>query len=255
ALRGAIAAVAVGGFLLALRQVPLPRGDELLPWSVIGLFNGAIPNVLVAFAMQRMDSGPAVLIQAIGPLLTAVAGHLLFAEERLNARSLAGVAVGFCGVGLLIGPAAFEGKAPLPAMLAMLGVALCYTIGNIYTRNLSHHDPMRLALGQQVASAVFAGLAALTTGGIAAFAGADRHMPALLALGIFCTAVPISVFYRLIVRAGPTRASLAGYTVPAVAVAIGALVLGERLTLWQAAGGLTVLAGVFLVATSKRKAP
>ena len=254
ALRGIFAAVAVGLFLLALRQVPLPRSDEIIPWAIIGLLNGAIPNTLVAYAMQRMDSGPAVLIQSVGPLLTAVAAHLMFTEERLAPKSWLGVCVGFAGVALLIGPAATAGAATVSAMLAMVGVALCYTIGNLYTRNIRHHDPMRLAMGQQFFSAIFAGVAAMAVGGLAAFARTGEHLPALLALAVLCTALPISVFYRLIVRAGPTRAALTGYTVPAVAVAVGALALHERLTLWQAAGGLTVMAGVWLVATSRRKA-
>lgn len=254
ALRGLLAAIAVGLFLLALRQLPLPHSGEIVPWAIIGLLNGAIPNTLVAFAMQRMDSGPAVLIQSVGPLLTAVAAHLMFVEERLAPRSWLGVCVGFAGVALLIGPAAATGAATLPAMLAMLGVALCYTTGNLYTRNLRHHDPIRLAMGQQLFSAIFAGAAALTMGGLATFARTGEHIPSLLALSVLCTALPITVFYRLIVRAGPTRAALSGYTVPAVAVAVGALVLHERLTLWQAAGGLTVMAGVWLVATSNRKA-
>lgn len=253
AMRGILASIAVGLALLAMRQIPLPRTGEVIPWAIIGLLNGAIPNTLVAYAMQRMDSGPAVLIQSIGPLLTAIAAHMLFAEERLNARSLLGVAVGFCGVALLIGPEAMAGAATFTATLAMLGVALCYTIGNLYTRNLRHHDPMRLAMGQQFFSAIFAGAAALIIGGTAAFAAVPQYGLALVALSVLCTALPIAVFYRLIVRAGPTRAALTGYTVPAVAVAVGALVLNERLTLWQAAGGLTVLAGVYLVATAKRK--
>lgn len=254
ALRGALAAAAVGIALVALRQAPWPLRDEIIPWAVIGAFNGAIPNTLVAFAMQRMDSGPAVLIQSIGPLLTAVASHLMFAEERLSARSGVGVLIGFCGAAMLIGPEALTGTTTLPGMLAMLAIACSYTIGNLYTRYLRHHDPIRLAMGQQLFSAILAGAAALATGGLVIFNGASNHIASLLALSVLCTAVPIALFMRLIVRAGPTRAALVGYTVPAVAVAVGVALLGERLTLWQIAGGMTVLAGVLVVATTKRSA-
>lgn len=252
-LRGGLAALAVGVALVAMRQLPWPTREEFIPWAIIGAFNGAIPNTLVAFALLRMDSGPAVLIQSVGPLITAVASHLMFAEERLNARSGLGVFIGFVGAALLIGPEALTGAATLSGVLAMLGVALSYSIGNVYTRNLRHHDPIRLAMGQQLFSALLAGAAALTTGGAAIFAGATNHLWPLLALSVVCTALPIALFMRLIVRAGPTRAALVGYTVPAVAVAVGASLLGERLTLWQIAGGLTVLAGVFVVATAKRR--
>jgi drug/metabolite transporter (DMT)-like permease len=76
----------------------LPRRDELVPWLVIGAINGAIPNTLVAFALTQMDSGPAALLQSAGPLITALAAHLLFADERLNRAALLGILVGFAGV-------------------------------------------------------------------------------------------------------------------------------------------------------------
>lgn len=253
-LRGGLAAVAVGTALVLMRQVPLPTRDEIIPWAVIGLINGTIPNTLVTYAMSRMDSGPAVLIQSVGPLMTAVISHFMFADERLGSKSLLGVGVGIIGVALLIGPDALSGSATLGGVLAMLGVAFCYTLGNIYTRFVRHHDPIRLAMGQQLGSAVFASSLALPLYGISALAPAANHIWVLLALSVLCTAFPIAIFMRLIVRAGPTRAALTGYSVPAVAVAIGALVLHERLTMWQAAGGLTAMAGVFLVATSKKRA-
>ena len=224
----------------------------MVPWTIIGLVNGTIPNTLVTYAMARMDSGPAVLIQSVGPLLTAVLSHLLFADEKLGGKALLGIAIGFFGVALLIGPDAASGSATFLGTLAMLGVATCYTIGNLYTRLVRHHDPIRLAMGQQLFSAIFASTIALPVYGLTALAPAGDHILSLLMLGIVCTSFPIAMFMRLIVRAGPTRAALTGYVVPAVAVAIGAIFLHERLTLWQAAGGITVMIGVWLVAVSKK---
>ncbi|MCA0423553.1 MAG: DMT family transporter [Proteobacteria bacterium] len=251
-LRGLIAMLALMLFIIARGGMPLPARDEIVPWLTIGLLNGALPNTLVAFAMQRMDSGPAVLIQSIGPLLTAVMAHHLFADERLGPRAFAGVAVGLAGVFLLIGPDARAGHASLSGALAMLVVATSYALGNIYTRLVRHHDPIRLALGQQMGSTLLAGLVTAFIAPPLAAATIAHHALPLLMLGIVTTALPIAVFMRLIVRAGPTRAALTGYTVPAVAVIIGVFALNERLSLWQIAGGLTVFLGVYLAATAKR---
>lgn len=253
ACRGGVAALVLMGVVAAMGQVPLPRRDELFPWLVIGAFNGAFPNTLVAFALMRMDSGPAALLQSAGPLMTAVAAHLLFADERLNARSLLGVAVGLVGVVLLIGPKAAEGRGSLDGALAMLGVAACYAIGNLYTRTVRHHDPVRLSLGQQMFSTVIACAALLMLGQTDQLAAVPQVIWPVLALGTVCTALPLTVFYRMIVRVGPTRAALTGYTVPVVAATLGVGVLGERLTLWQVTGGLIAFFGVYLVALSKRK--
>lgn len=255
ACRGGVAAVVLVGVVAAMGQVPLPRRDEVIPWLMIGAFNGAFPNMLVAFALTQMDSGPAALMQSAGPLITAVAAHMLFADERLNRRSILGILVGFAGVILLIGPKAMEGSANALGAAAMLGVACCYAIGNLYTRTVRHHDPVRLSLGQQVFSTLIAVVAALLFGTAGQFEAIGTVLWPVLALGTLSTALPLTVFYRMIVRVGPTRAALTGYTVPVVATLLGVLVLHERLTLWQVAGGITAFLGVYLVTLAKRKEP
>ena len=253
ACRGTIGGLTLAAFTLLRGQIPWPTREEWVPWLIIGAINGAIPNILVAIGLTRLDSGPAALIQSIGPLVTAIGAHLLFADERLNARSVLGILVGFCGVGLLIGPRLTEGAATLQGVLAMLGVAICYAIGNLFTRTVRHHDASRLALGQQMMSGIMATIAALAVTGPQAFARVPDHLWPVLALGIISTALPMLMFMHMITRVGPTRAALTGYTVPTVAIILGVLVLGERLTLWQILGGLIVFLGVWLVALSKRK--
>ncbi len=253
ACRGLVGGATLVVVTLLRRQVPLPTRDEIVPWLVIGAINGFIPNVLVAFALARLDSGPAALLQAAGPLITAIGAHLLFADERLTGRALAGILVGLAGVALLIGPAALGGSGEATGALAMLGVATCYALGNLYTRLVRHHPADRLALGQQLTSGLMAASVALAVSGTAAFAPVGDHAPALLALGILGTALPMTVFMRMIVRVGPTRAALTGYTVPTVATILGVVVLGERLTIWQISGGAVVFFGVWLVALSRRR--
>ena len=52
----------------------------------------------------------------------------------------------------------------------------------------------------------------------------------LAGLGVICTATAFLVFFRLIAEVGPARATVITYVNPAVAVALGVLVLNERLT-------------------------
>ncbi|MDQ2816517.1 MAG: DMT family transporter, partial [Actinomycetota bacterium] len=53
---------------------------------------------------------------------------------------------------------------------------------------------------------------------------------ALAGLGVICTAAAFLVFFRLIAEVGPARATVITYVNPAVAVALGVIVLGEPLT-------------------------
>ncbi len=246
-VRAVLAALTMAGVILWLGQSVWPQGREWRDWIVLGTLNGWVPNLLVAYALERMDSGPAALIQASGPLMTALLAHAVLPGERMNAPRLAGLA----DRPLRRRPADRTDRAERRRLHVRrhrdAHPHLCYALGNIYVRLIPQADPMRLALGQQAASAVAATAIALTMLGAGAFAPALGHVGPLLALGVLGTAIPIAIFMRLIRAAGPARASMTGYLVPVVAVLLGILVLGETLALRQIAGGLIVLAGVGLV--------
>lgn len=255
ASRGILGAAVLSLWSLGRGRSPLPRRAEIGPWIMLGTTNGWLPNVLVAYALTQLASGPAAMIQAAGPLVTALAAHLVFAEERLSRRRLGGILLGMAGVALLIGPRLFEGGGTALSLLAMVGATLSYATANLYVRTVpaATGDPARLALGQQMFSGLIATTLTLVVLGPAAFLPFRDHLPAMLALGIFATAIPVTVFMRLIRAAGPTRAAMTGYLVPTVAVVIGVVVLHENLELRQILGGCIILAGVFLVTTAPRR--
>ena len=254
AMRGLVAAAALTAFFLAQGRSIRPRGREWRDWATLGALNGWGPNMLVAYALTQIGTAPAAMIQASGPLIVALLAHLLFAEERLTARRMAGVLVGFSGMAILIGPAAFEPVGAAGA-LAMLATALSYALGNIYVRLIPRAEPARLALGQQIFSGVPAALIALSLGGPQAFAAVPANGVALLALGTLGTAIPILLFMRLIRRAGPTRAAMVGYLMPVWATLLAIVFLGERIGLREALGGAVVLAGVAIVSFADRGRP
>jgi drug/metabolite transporter (DMT)-like permease len=78
------------------------------------------------------------------------------------------------------------------------------------------------------------------------------HRPALnvlaslAGLGVICTAAAFLVFFALIAEVGPARATVITYVNPAVAVALGVLVLNERLTLAVGAAFVLILGGSVL---------
>jgi hypothetical protein len=97
-------------------------------------------------------------------------------------------------------------------------------------------------------------LVALAPLGIAAAPSSSFGWPSLLAvaaLGCLGTAAAFAAFATLAGRAGPTRASVTVYFVPAVAITLGAAVGGEPLTAADLLGTALVLAGAY--ATSRGK--
>jgi drug/metabolite transporter (DMT)-like permease len=193
------------------------------------------------------------MIQASGPLIVAVLSHLLYADERLTLRRFAGVLVGLTGMGILIGPAALPDSGISPwGVLTMVATAFSYAAANLYVRSIKHADPARLALGQQICSAIPATALALVVTGPSAFAAVSVSAVPLLALGIVSTALPMLLFMRLIRRAGPTRASMVGYLQPVWTAVLAVLFLNEHIGLREIIGGAVVLTGVALVSLSGR---
>jgi drug/metabolite transporter (DMT)-like permease len=248
AIRGALGALALAVFFALLGRSIVPHGREWRDWIVLGTFNGWGPNVLVAYALTQITAASAAMIQASSPLIVALLAHAMFTDERLTARRMLGIVVGFIGMGVLIGPAALPDSGVSAAgALAMVGTAMSYAIGSVYARTAGGADPARLALGQQFFSAIPATLLAVGIIGAAAFGSVPGHLGPLLALGVLATAMPVLLFMRLIRGAGATRAAMVSYLVPVWATVLAVAFLGERVSVREVLGAIVVLAGVAIV--------
>jgi drug/metabolite transporter (DMT)-like permease len=83
---------------------------------------------------------------------------------------------------------------------------------------------------------------------------AASGIASLLALGLACTALAFVLFFALIGEIGPARATVITYVNPAVAVALGLLLLNERFTAGMAIGFPLILLGSVLAASTGRAA-
>jgi drug/metabolite transporter (DMT)-like permease len=212
-------------------------------WLVaVALVNTAIPFWLLSWGETRIDSGLASILQAAVPIFNAAIAFVAFREVRVTGARLVGVAIGFVGVALLVG-AQPEGK--VLGALAVVGMAFCYGLGGLLAgRYLKPAQPIVVAF----ASTAIATLVWLPVG----IAQAPAHTPgwktiaSVIALGIPGTALAYLLFFGLITGAGAAYASLVTYLIPPLALAYGAIFLGERFGA-SAFGGLAlILAGVAL---------
>src|SRR5512132_124819 len=209
---------------------------------VVALVNTAIPFWLLSWGETRIDSGLASIIQASVPIFNALIAFVAFREVRVTGIRLAGVAIGFVGVALLVG-AQPEGK--VLGALAVVGMAFCYGLGGLLTgRYLRPAQPVVVSF----ASTAIATLVWLPVG----VAQAPTQMPgwktigSVLALGIPGTALAYLLFFGLITGAGAAYASLVTYLIPPIALAYGAVFLGERFGAAAFGGLALILAGVAL---------
>jgi drug/metabolite transporter (DMT)-like permease len=218
----------------------LPRWRPLLLYTIAEL---AVPWVLLSDAERHVSSSLAGLMVAAVPLVGAALSFLGGGRDRLGARHIAGLVLGFGGVVVLLG---FNiGGDDARAVVEILVVVIGYALGpRIISRSLSD---LR-ALDVVTASLVICALGYAPFG----IAQLPHAMPTLavagsvLGLGVLCTAIAFIVFFKLISEVGPTRATVVTYLNPAVAVAAGVLLLGEPLTATTVIGFVLILAGAWM---------
>lgn len=150
---------------------------------------------------------------------------------------------------ILVGEAWSRHGALLGESYILLG-ALGYAVAFVYARRFVAPlkiPPVALAAYQTAAAALL--LSFLTDlRGVGALAGHPGALAAAaLGLGVCGTGVAYILYYHLIERLGAVTASSVTYLPPLVALAIGTLVMHDRLSPWQVAGTLCILGGMTLI--------
>ena len=215
---------------------------------VVGIVNTAVPFWLLSWGETRIDSGLASIIQGAVPIFNALLAFAFFREERVAGLRLVGLGIGFVGVVLLLGE---QPHGKLLGALAVVAMALCYAIGTLIAgRYLRGTPPLVVAL----ASCAVSTIAVLPAGVIQAPAGMwhGETIMAILVLGFVGTAIAYLLFFALIQRAGANYATLVTYLVPPIALAYGAIFLGESFGAVAIGSLALILAGVALATGSVR---
>lgn len=233
--------------LLKLIRARLPRDPRLWFRIVVpALIGTAMPFTLFAFAELTVDSGLAGVLNATTPLWALLFGYLLGSERITNVTKSFGLLLGFGGVLLIFAPWQASGVDSWGAV-ACLVAAACYAISYTYIARVLHGriEPAALATTQLGMAALFV-LVAIPVGGKLAVHIEPLPAIALAVLGAAGTGLAFVLNNILITREGATAAASVGYLLPVVSVLLGAVVLGEPLSLRVIAGMLVVLAGILL---------
>ncbi len=244
ALRVAIAAAMLVLFIAASGGLRELRADTF-PLCVVGVLNAALPFALFAYATLHLTAGFTSILNATAPFFSAIVAYL-WLRERLTPFQVAGLLVGFAGVVLLLwGKVAF-GDGPIAlAVAAGLLATLSYGISANYIRTrLRQTSPMVTAAGSQVAAAFCLLPPALWL--VPAEPPSPEAWLAVAALGLLSTGLAFVLYYRLVARAGATRAMSVTFLIPVFGMLWGMLVLGETVTLNMLAGTAIILAGTAL---------
>lgn len=248
----ALLRVAFGAATLAVVRAArcrVPRGA----WPAIaslGVVWMAAPFVLFAVAQQSIDSSLAGMLNGAAPLFTAIVAGLV-ARQLPTQRRAAGLAIGLAGVVAISWPAAQDAEATAAgAGLVLLATVLYGVAFNVAAPLQRQHGALPVVWRAQLVA-----LALLAPFGLAAVPASSFAWSSLLAvavLGSLGTAVAFVAFSTLAGRVGSTRASVAVYFVPAVAIALGALFRAEAIAAISLVGTVLVTAGAYLASRADK---
>jgi drug/metabolite transporter (DMT)-like permease len=237
--------------VVALARQELPRGPmPYLHLVVMGVVNIVIPFILITVGEQTIDSALASILNSTVPLAVIVIAPLFLPDERITAARVAGLAIGFAGVVLLVAPDLVNlGDSDLSGELMMLGSSLSYAVGNVYARrHVRGMRPMVPALGQvTVAALIVVPLALLVDRPFETVRPAPEAIAAVIWLGLLGSGVAYLCYFTILQLWGATRTSTVAYLLPVWGIVLGAIVLSEPVTLNRVAGTVLVIAGIALV--------
>lgn len=239
---------------------------------VTGFFLGSLPFSLFALGEERVSSALAGIGNSITPIATVLFSLLLLPAEKIGARKVVGVLIGFVGVLVILQPWQSQGRPDLLGFGMTLVAGMSYGVGWTYTkRYLSGTNfggltvptaQMVVSAGQMVVAMLVWWLTQRSHLSLAApwsvhanTDGGSALWPLLatLALGVVGTGIAMTFQYDVVRAAGPTVATSVTYLIPVVSVALGVLVLHERLQWPQFAGAAVVLSAAVLIGRSPRR--
>jgi drug/metabolite transporter (DMT)-like permease len=214
-------------------------------------------NGAVTISEKFIESGLASLIVATVPIYIILLGWLSGMTPRPQPITWLGLAGGFLGVALLLGPALRISGAgsshPAIGMSILLVGSFLWSAGSLYSRTLKHASSPFLGAAQQM----FCGGLLLMLAGF--LLGEPRHFRleniSILSLGAFAYLVLIgavigyTAYFLLLRNCDPAKVATYAYVNPIVAVLLGALFAHEVVTLRTLLAAILIIGSVALIIT------
>lgn len=226
---GALPALAL---FVWFKGVSLPRNLKI--WSaylVMGALNNAIPFSLIFWGQTQITSGLTSILNGTTGVTGVIVAGLLLRDERLTARKLIGVVIGFSGVALTIGLDAmrsFDIRSLAP--LAVLLAGLSYSLAGVWAKlRLSGQAPEMNALGMIIGSSLLLIPTALWLDGPPSLELMTSTWVALLVLAVLCTSVLCLLYFNILKRVGSGNLMLVTLLIPPIAIGLGVTFLKESL--------------------------
>ncbi|MDQ6861435.1 MAG: EamA family transporter [Verrucomicrobiota bacterium] len=254
-----------GAILYTIARITGARAGRAIEWRTAAIVGACLlvgGNGGVTLAEQYIPSGLAALLVATVPLYIALLSWIFGMAERPGWLAAVGLAGGFVGVGVLVGPALrFSGGGESPhawiGMVILLCSSLLWSAGSLYSQRAQNAPSPFLAAGQQM----LCGGALMFAIGALRGELANVHPSAMsnVSLGAFVYLVLIGgiigyASYAYLLRyCEPAKVATYAYVNPIVAVLLGAFFAGEKLNARTLVAAALIIGSVAIVITGGKR--
>ena len=213
---------------------------------VVGILNSAVPFVLFAYSTLYITGGFSSILNATAPIWGALVA-LVWLRKKLSLEASLGLGLGLFGVAILVSNSITLSLSGVSlGILAALSASFLYGIAANYTsEKLSEVSPLSIATFSQVAASV-------VLLPLAVWYFPQQQISALawwsvIAMGIFCTGLAYTMYFRLIANIGSSKAITVTFLIPIFGSLWGAIFIGEEITSEMVAGTVVILFGTALI--------
>jgi len=254
-IRFVIAGLLLVGFSVLTRKAFPVCKKDIARQVLVGLLLLLGGNGLVVVAEQWVASNIAALMVAIVPLFMALLELFVPTSPRIDWKGWLGLIIGFLGVALLVGKGGNSSDSPnMFGMLLLLAAAFLWACGSIYSKSFKGSGDMLPNIGiQMLGGGIGQLISGAMLGEISHFAFPPQAMGAMLYLIIFGSILGYTSYLYLLQVWPAAKAGTYAYINPIVAMILGFLILGEKVSGTMFISAAVILLGVFLVQTSKAK--
>ena len=228
---------------------------ELASSALLGLSLLALGVGMVTIAETRIDSSVAAMIAGSVPLQVILLRTL--ARDRVALATRLSVLVGLAGLALVVIPGG-EGASSAIGLAMALAASISWSLGSFFAHRLAlPKDGFVAASWEMLSAGAFLVVLGVVTGEPWSMDAAGftlQSIAAWLYLAIFGSLIGFTAYAWLLRHAPISKVVTHQYVNPVVAIALGALVLDEQLTLAIAAGAALIVGSVFVAVRSENAA-
>ena len=230
-----------------LRKIKIEAFTENWKWyALIGLFNIAIPFVLIAIGTAKINSYLAAILMSTTPLSGSILAHFFTKDEKLSFYKSLGVLIGFSGIVLLFfDKVVINSENYIFALITILGSTF-YCIGGLLTLKLKNEKNENVTTSTTLWSVIFLLPFSLILESPWNSNPTLASTLSLFYLGVIATGFAWLIRFRILTVNGLVFQTQVAYLIPIFGIIFGYFLMDEIIT-WRVLVSLVIiLLGIFI---------